>query len=114
MNIGLERLHIAARILLSFTESMEEDSPKLVSIRRGPVGEPDTQDSRKIFISAPNGLFLVALNAPSLRRVHVHTKNGNNAGKTLIMKSSKPLAAPIIDDELNITNPMPSIKIIRI
>lgn len=72
------------------------------------------QDRINIFESVASGLLFPKLNAPSLRSAHVHTRNGNRAGKTFEINSSKPLAAPSMDDELSITSPTQSNRVMII
>lgn len=49
MNIGLARLHNAAKILRLFKDKTGVIPPKLDSIKNEPVGEPDKQEIKKIF-----------------------------------------------------------------
>ncbi len=72
------------------------------------------QHSMKISRTVIAGLEFFTLKAPSLLSEEMHTKNGNSAGKTFAIKSSNPLAAPSIDDELNITNAVQSRRIMAI
>ncbi|MBS7259965.1 MAG: hypothetical protein KIG25_06020 [Eubacteriales bacterium] len=100
MKTGFERLQSADRMLRLFLESFGVLPPKPASTRKEPVGEPAAADKRKIFAVFPSMLFEFTSNMPSSFIAWTHTVNGNRAGKTFVIKSSKPLAAPIIDCEL--------------
>lgn len=102
MNTGLARLHNADKALRLFNDKVGVTPPKPDSTRNEPVGEPDKQEIKKIFNAEAETFLLRDLNKSNPFKIETQEKNGNNAGSTLEIKSSKPLAAPFMEAELNI------------
>lgn len=114
MNTGLERLQIADIMLRFFSERDGDLPPKHVSVSSEPVGHPEIHETRKILMIAP-AVFLPRIsNMPSRFKIEMHTKKGNRAGNTLEIKSSKPLAAPSMEEELNSISAATSIMVTTI